>query len=230
MMKSSAFHRRRGVILKSPSILTPTFSLPQVGTRMHHHHDDSPFARIAARALAKFLLPATLFFACTVHTPEVKFTGEKTALENQILGTYSQVKEDVWMVASVRAVNPDSQITLSDEKREVLSAVQNREFNKDDIEEFKRDGAIGENNQGVLELRPNERLQKDAAYKQLVERIMAEENRDRQIILKRIIAINPAVQAAEPVAVDQAFAQLQRDSAKPGEWIQLPTGEWTRKK
>ncbi len=230
-MKSSAFHRRLGVISKAKR--TPPFIPPQGGNRQDAYTNNSLHegSRGDVARISKILFTlVTLFFACTVHTPEVKFTGEKTALENQILGTYSQVKEDVWMVASVRAVNPDSQITLSDEKRAVLSAVQNREFNKDDIEEFKRDGAIGENNQGVLELRPNERLQKDAAYKQLVERIMAEENRDRQIILKRIIAINPAVQAAEPVAVDQAFAQLQRDGAKPGEWIQLPTGEWIRKK
>lgn len=171
-----------------------------------------------------------LFFACTVHTPEVKFTGEKTALENQILGTYSQVREDVWMVASVRAVNPDSQITLSDEKREVLTAVQNREFNKDDVDELKREGVAGENNKGLLELRPHERLQKDPAYRKFVEQIIAEENRDRQIILKRIAAINPAVQSAPPDEVEKAFAQLQRENAKPGEWIQLSEGEWMRKK
>ncbi len=179
------------------------------------------------RVVALFAL---LLFSCSIHTPEVKFTGEKTALENQILGTYSQVKEDMWMVASVRAANPDSQVTLSEEKRAVLAAMQNREFNKDDIEEFKRDGALGENNKGLLELRPLERLQKDAAYRKLVEQIVAEENRDRQIILKRISAINPAVQSASASEVETAFAQLQRDGAKPGEWLQLPSGEWSRKK
>lgn len=175
---------------------------------------------------------ALLFFfcSCSIHTPEVKFTGEKTALENQILGTYSQVQEDMWMVASVRAANPDSQATLSEEKRAVLAAMQNREFNKDDVEEFKRDGAIGENNKGLLELRPLERLQKDPAYRKLVEQIVAEENRDREIVLKRIAAINPAVQSAEPAEVEKAFAQLQHDGAKPGDWLQAPSGEWLRKK
>lgn len=179
------------------------------------------------RSILAFLL---FFCSCSIHTPEVKFTGEKTALENQILGTYSQVQEDMWMVASVRAANPDSQVTLSEEKRAVLAAMQNREFNKDDVEEFKRDGAIGENNKGLLELRPLERLQKDQAYRKLVEQIVAEENRDRQIVLKRITAINPAVQSAEPAEVEKAFAQLQRDGAKPGDWLQAPSGEWLRKK
>ncbi len=233
MIKSFAFVSRLGVIVKSRSVLTPPFIPLQGGNHSRKHVGDSPLEGGQGgvmRALTTPLMLTALFFACTVHTPEVKFTGEKTALENQILGTYSQVKEDVWMVASVRAVSPDSQATLSDEKREVLNAVQNREFNKDDVEEFKRDGAIGENNKGVLELRPYERLQKDAAYKKLVEQIVAEENRDRQIVLKRIVAINPAVQSADPAEVETAFAQLQRDGAKPGEWLQLPSGEWVRKK
>lgn len=170
------------------------------------------------------------FAACTIHTPEMKFTGEKTALENQILGTYNQVHEDVWMVASVRAANPDSQITLSDEKRAVLSAIQNRDFNKDDIDEFKRDGAVGENAKGLLEIRPLPRLDSDPAYRKLAEDIVAEDNRDRQIIMLRIMDINPAVQATGVSEVEKVFAKLNRDSAKTGEWIQLPEGEWVRKK
>ncbi len=227
------FTRRRVVALKSRSLATPPLIPPQRGNYSRTYSDYSPLEGAqggVARSFAKLSLLATLFFACTINTPEVKFTGEKTALENQILGTYSQVQEDVWMVASVRAASPDSQITLSQEKRAVLAAVQNREFNKDDVEEFKRDGAVGENNNGLLELRALERLQKDVAYRKLVAQVVAEENRDRQIILQRIAAINPAVQSATPAEVATAFAQLQRDSAKPGEWLQLPSGEWSRKK
>jgi uncharacterized protein YdbL (DUF1318 family) len=170
------------------------------------------------------------FTACTIHPPEMKFTGEKTALENQILGTYNQVREDVWMVASVRAANPDSQITLSDEKRAVLTAIQNREFNKDDVDEFRRDGAIGENAKGLLEIRPLPRLESDPSYRKLVEEILAQENRDRQIIMQRIFDINPAVQTTGLTEVEKVFAKLNRDGAKSGEWIQLPEGEWVRKK
>jgi len=169
------------------------------------------------------------FAACTIHTPEMKFTGEKTALENQILGTYNQVREDVWMVASVRAANPDSQITLSDEKRAVLTAIQNREFNKDDIDEFKRDGAVGENARGLLEIRPLPRLQAEANYRKLVEEIVAEENHDRQVIMQRIMEINPTAQATGISEVEKVFAKLNRDSARSGEWMQLSDGAWVKK-
>lgn len=164
--------------------------------------------------------------ACTIHTPEMKFTGEKTALENQILGTYNQVREDVWMVASVRAANPDSQITLSEEKRAVLTAIQNREFNKDDVDEFKRDGAVGENARGLLEIRPLPRLDNDPAYRKLVEDIVAEENRDRQIIMQRITEINSNAPASE---IEKVFAKMNRDNARSGEWLQLPDGTWVKR-
>lgn len=167
--------------------------------------------------------------ACSIHTPEMKFTGEKTALENQILGTYNQVKEDVWMVASVRAANPDSQITISDEKRTVLNAIQNREFNKDDVEEFMREGLVGENARGYLEIRDPQKLAADAERQRLVEKIVAEENRDRQIIMQRIIDINPSIESSDLAEVEKAFANVNRENAKPGAWVQLPGGEWVKK-
>jgi uncharacterized protein YdbL (DUF1318 family) len=182
--------------------------------------------------LQRLIAVSTLLFslsACSIQPPEMKFTGEKTALENQILGTYNQVKEDVWMVASVRAASPDSQITLSEEKRAVLTAIQNREFNKDDIDEFKRAGAVGENAKGYLEIRPHERLSADAEYKKLVEQIVEEENGDRAIIMQRIIDINPNIQSSDQAEVEKVFAKLNQDSAKPGEWIQLASGEWVKK-
>ena len=89
---------------------------------------------------------------------------------------------------------------------------------------------MGENNRGYLELRPLERLQKDADYKKLVEQLLVEENHDRQIIMQRIIAINPEVQSADPAEVEKVFARLNRDNAKPGEWVQTPEGEWMRTK
>ena len=189
---------------------------------------NSTYRRARALLFASFtaLLPA----ACSVNAPEMKFTGEKTALENQILGAYNQVKEDVWMVASVRAANPDSQITISDEKRAVLTAIQNQEFNKDDVAEFKRDGAVGENDKGFLEIRPLARLDSDPDYRKLVEEIVAEENRDRQIVMQRIVDLNPSLQTNGVAEVENFFAKRNRENARPGEWIQAPQGEWVRKK
>ena len=108
----------------------------------------------------------------------------------------------------------------------MLTAIQNREFNKDDVEEFKRDGAVGENARGLLDIRPLPRLQTDANYRKLVEDIVAEENRDRQIIMQRITEINSNAPASE---VEKVFAKMNHDNARSGDWLQLPDGAWVKK-
>ena len=170
------------------------------------------------------------FSNCAVKAPEVRITGEKTALEKQILGTYARIEEDVWMVASVRSSEAGEKVVISEEKKQVLEAMQSREFNKDDIDEFKKDGCVGENNQGLLELRLCAKLEKDPEYKALVQRIVEEDNRDRKIIMKRVIEVNENIQAEGEAEVAAVFAKMNRDNARPGEWIQLPDSKWTKKK
>ena len=111
--------------------------------------------------LFMWLLAAIFICGCSVRTPEVQVTGEKTALENQVIGTYEQMQDDSWMVASTRNARNRQQVVLSDEKDTFLEAKQNRAFNEDDVNEFKNDGALGENNLGMLELRPLARLVMD---------------------------------------------------------------------
>jgi len=97
------------------------------------------------------LVLASLIFHCSVRAPEVTVTGEKTALENQVIGTYELIEGDTWMIASTRGSTKGTSQKMSIDKREVLEATQNRKFNKDDIDEFKQDGVLGENNRGFLE-------------------------------------------------------------------------------
>ena len=170
------------------------------------------------------------YWNCAVKPPEVRIVGEKTALEKQILGTYAQIEEDVWMVASVRSSEEGEGVVLSEEKKRVLDAMQNRAFNKDDIEEFKQDGCVGENNRGLLVIRPCAKLEKDAEYRALVERIVEEDNRDRKIIMQRVIEVNEEIGPEAEAEVAAVFAKMNRDSAQPGDWIQMPDGKWTRKK
>ena len=180
--------------------------------------------------MKKLILLLPFILVCSIHPPDIKITDEKTALENQILGTYNEIEEDVWMVASVRSSEPGEKVEISEEKEEVLNAYQNREFNKDDIDEFKLDGCVGENNQGFLDVRSSERLKSDEQYKKLVEQKVTEENRDRTIIMQRIIEVNHNLADGDMNKVKEIFAQMNRDNAKAGEWIQDPEGKWMQKK
>lgn len=167
---------------------------------------------------------------CSVKSPEVKITGEKTALENQVIGTYQEIEQDSWTIASVRSSSGAKTQPMSDEKKKVLTAVQNRRFNKDDINEFKRDGVIGENNKGFLEIRDDQKLDKDEEYRKRVEKIIADENRDRQIIKNRAIQVNEQIAQAGEESVDQVFAKIYQDESEAGTWLQLADGTWLKKK
>jgi len=54
------------------------------------------------------LLSITLFllFGCTLAQVRVNVVSERTALENQVLGSYNSLSQDVLLVASVRGVDP----------------------------------------------------------------------------------------------------------------------------
>lgn len=166
---------------------------------------------------------------CSVKTPEVTVTGEKTALENQVIGTYEKIEEETWIVASVRSNQNQGQRKISAEQKRVLDAVQNRKFNKDEINEYKNDGLIGENSMGLLELRPATALKEDPELKKRVETLIQEENRDREVVMNRVIEINPEAAKADREKIFSIFARMNRDNEASGNWIQLPSGEWVKK-
>jgi len=183
------------------------------------------------RTDAALVLCLTLFLACSIKAPEVKVTGEKTALEKEVLGTYSEIEmeADTWMVASTRAAKGEGEVKISSEKRKVFEALQEQKYNKDDVDEFKRKGYIGENNQGFLEIRSPDALGGDPAKMKLVSEIIEEENADRRIIMERIVELKDSLKKAETKEVFYVFAQIKQKDSPDGTWIQQQEGNWVRK-
>ncbi len=167
--------------------------------------------------------------SCSVKTPDIEITGEKTVLERQVLGTYKDIESEAYVIASTRAFDTEKTATMSSQKQEVLEAVQNRKFNKDDVNEFKRDHVIGENNRGFLQVLPNEKYNRDEQYRQLVDQIVEEENHDREVIYERVVAINQEATSAEGEEINEIFAKLQYDNSESGTMIQNTAGEWVKK-
>jgi len=132
------------------------------------------------------------------------------------------------MITSVRS-GDSAAVTIPPSKREVLEAFAERRFNADDIEDFKRAGVVGENTEGLLTVLPTERYENDPEYRQMVDRIVAEENRDREIIMDRIVEVSSSVNPFDREAVRKVFAQMNRDASPPGTFIQTPEGRWVRK-
>lgn len=163
----------------------------------------------------------------------VTIVDQKTALENQILGSYEELGNEVLLLASVRSVDEEGRlkpvVEIPKGKRKALKAMQRQEFNHDDIQEFKKTSCAGEGNDGLLKYFDNERTLKDPRYKEFVIAILKEENEDRLTILNRIIATNENFSEDDLPKVQKISASLNRDNALSGEKIQSDDGKWTIK-
>lgn len=165
---------------------------------------------------------------------DVTVVDQKTALENQILGSYEELGNEMLLLASVRSVDEEGKLkTVADippGKKQAIRAMQRQEFNRDDIQSFKQSGVAGEGNAGLLVFFENEKTKQDTQFNSFAQAILQEENEDRLAILKRTIATNEAFSDGDLPKVQKIFASLNRDSAQPGEKIQQENGEWTVKK
>ena len=101
---------------------------------------------------------------------------------------------------------------------EVSQALENRRERFERLSELKREGVIGENNQGYLSV-----LKHDPQVAELVK----SENRDRRVIYQTIAQQNGLGDAID--LIEQVFAGVQREKAGAGEMVQSPDGKWINK-
>jgi hypothetical protein len=181
------------------------------------------------RILPTLLL--VLLAGCSGPLVGVTVVDERTALENQVLGTYQELNQQVLLVASVRYIDPKGKLKQTQElppgKKDVVRALQRVSFNKDDLNRYKSLGIIGENNEGgITLLEPGKVEPADRAF---VENLLKEENVDRAAIMSRIIETNETLSSTDLPRVQKMFAALNRDKALKGERIQLDSGKWIQK-
>lgn len=161
----------------------------------------------------------------------VTVVDERTALENQVLGTYEELNQEVLLVASVRYIDPKGKLQKSAPippgKKKVIRAMQRASFNKDDIDQFKDTAVIGENNVGGITLLIPESL--DEKQQPFVENLVQEENADREVIMRRVIETSEDLSDKDMPRIRKMFASLNRDKARVGDMIQLENGKWVKK-
>ncbi|NRA65239.1 MAG: DUF1318 domain-containing protein [Pseudobacteriovorax sp.] len=135
------------------------------------------------------------------------------------------------MISSVRAVDTDGttkKIDISQNHETALRAKQNQEFNQDDIFEFKNLGIIGETEDGLLEIVTTTSQKPNIDIPKLAEILIAEENRDRKILWKRIITSNPEIKASDIQQVQKTYAKQIYEAAPKGHWFKR-NDQWTQK-
>jgi uncharacterized protein YdbL (DUF1318 family) len=171
------------------------------------------------------ILPITLILACSIKTPEITLTGEKTALENQILGAYDQLTDNNLITTSKRT---SADQNAKSQNQVVRRALQTQQYNKDEVDELKRDHVVGENNKGYLEILEHDIYHHDAAFRKIVDALVEEENANRGTIYQRVLALNHKSSTGEDNAAT-IFAKMQFESSEPGTKIQQLNGLWIEK-
>lgn len=179
---------------------------------------------------------------CTLAKVDVEVLSERTALENQVLGTYNSLDREMLMVASVRGVDTQGKINKppvrSREQQDAIAAIQLIDFHSDDITGFKKLGWVGENNQGLLEPFTMEKTQVPETLKEFADHFTRKEfesivrhvNQARQVVMQRVIDMNENLRNSDLSKVQRIFAGLNAEKADIGEKIQDEQGEWKQKK
>lgn len=133
--------------------------------------------------------------------------------------------------------------------RQVVRAMQVREFNREIIAELKQKGWVGETAQAALSIPPAALESLTSEDLRLVREVLNEENESRETLIRLISALqekngekpssqepgihHPTKKGSKPEgggleAVRRQFGDLSRQQARPGEWIQGEDGLWVQ--
>jgi hypothetical protein len=170
---------------------------------------------------------------------QILVKSSRMSLREQVLGSYDEVGNEVFMLAGVRSVDPVSGAPaapprVTESEQSALDARRSMEFNRDDVQRFKRARYVGEGRDGKLVFFSEEKdrlAQEDPWLCKLVEDVTREENSDRERIMQRILETTPELTDEKGrSAVGQILAEKYRQEAETGVKVQDPeSGQWTIK-
>jgi len=95
------------------------------------------------------------------------------------------------------------------------------------IRKWKNRGVIGEGKDALLSPRNLQSI-KDLKQRATVQRLVRDENRDREQLFKEIAAAKN-VDLSQLSRIKETYAATLRRDAHPGDWIQMPNGQWKQK-
>lgn len=145
------------------------------------------------------------------------------------MGEVEPLTEEEILLSSVRAQTGSLSMGALDQARLRAIAARRRQlFNRDDVDELKKDGCLGEGLRAALVARPCERSANSEAAA-LRDRVLGEENADRQAIIDWALANDPLLTAADRPQIEALYTRMLREAARPGEWVQSDHGAWSRR-
>lgn len=188
-----------------------------------------------SRLILLLILPLC---ACTLAKVDINVVSERTSLENQVLGTYNTINDDLLLVASVRGISPSGKIAAppprTPEQEGAVRALETVSFHGDDVEAFKRFGWVGEDRDGLLH--PFERTMPKGggSDKTFAEsygndeflQVVSEVNSAREVLMLRVIQTNENFTLKDLPEIRRVFARINRQNSPPGSKVQGDDGSW----
>ena len=96
-----------------------------------------------------------------------------------------------------------------------------------DLNRYKGQGVVGENNKGLVEARSLDSIS-DLRERAEVQKIIHAENADREQLYKEIAAVKN-IDPSQMDKIRETYAATLRANARPGDWIQSADGAWKKK-
>ena len=177
---------------------------------------------------ARSLSLLSLLPLCGCITTTVVNIGQKSALEKQLMGETDPLSEEELLVASVRATGGVHAGSEDDLTSRALAARRRQLFNRDDIDDLKAAGCLGEALKALIAGHTCEKIKSPDTLK-LRDRLVGEENADRSAIIDWAVSVDPVLTRADRPQVEALFHRLLLTRAKPGELVQEADGSWAKR-
>ncbi|WP_028331085.1 hypothetical protein [Brachyspira alvinipulli] len=180
-----------------------------------------------------------LFTSCSklilVQEPEMRVLGGKTLIEAQVLGRYRQIDESAYQISTLSSEQDLNLImvstNVSDElAQEYREALIRSMFNQDEINLYKTNYYIGENNSGYLSYIAFDVSKPKTQYSdervKYIKGIMEKENTDRRTIAEYLILSDPKLTMANIKEVESALYRRNVQRLVENSYYQLPDNSW----
>jgi hypothetical protein len=203
--------------------------------------------KVAAVAGMVFVLVVScMMITVNIYFPEAEVKEAFKALEKELMtpegeqptgkpGGKPESFFRIELVPSAYAQEPgisDKIVEMEKKMPDVVNAYKEMGARIGEIDKMRDSGAVGEGNNGMLIVRDEKLLTPEQ------KRLVTLENQNRQTVIngmaKAIVRINRLPENQQnlsqvmPQAVEQ-FAEVRRDSAKKGWWVQRKDGNWVKR-
>ncbi len=155
-----------------------------------------------------------------------ELTSQRTALENQVMGAYKELEDELVLSAAARGSG-----TVGTANKPAVIAGQNQMYNIDEIQELKNAGLFGEGVDGYIK-KINRKDPAASVPKVLLDNIDAlfqAENRDREVIWHHIIEENKNLSNSDLPNIRRTYAKVMQEKSLQGHWYQDESGVWVQK-